>query len=173
MDCLNEKCLIYKKDKPVYDIVIFYPDKINFCSTACKNNTILEYLKEDIDHFIFLEKYYEECPMCSECQPYLVELSCYHKICTKCVNKVFNTANKCPMCRIVMLLKSENESDENYIENISIDHSYICEVTMKLISSIDFQFNKDVLDYTYFNKTSRNLDNDLEIILNYFNMLKK
>ena len=85
--------------------------------------------------------------------------------------KIFDTSNKCPICRTLIIMKSENDKvSDFYREAITTEHSYLIDTVYKLINSIDYEFDKQILYTSYFNRTNRDIINDIHIIKEYFNM---
>jgi len=175
MSCLknDENCSNYKKTQPYCELVVLYDNNQKYCSNECKNISIRSFIHKDIENNMYLEKIYIECPLCNIKDIYLIELSCNHKICNQCMKNIFDSSNKCPICRIMIILKSENDKNiESYKENITFEHVSLIDTFYKLINSIDYEFDRNLLYSTYFMKYNRDVDNDINIIIDYMNMFK-
>ena len=170
----NNNCLNSKQTKPYYEILVLREkSKVNYCTNSCKDRSLKEFLKADIENNLYLERNYEECPICSMYDAFMIELSCHHKICNQCINKVFDTANKCPTCRTLIIMKSENDKiSEFYKENLTTEHSYLIDTVYKLVNSIDYEFDLELLESSYFARTNRDVKNDLTLIRDYINLFK-
>lgn len=174
MKCLteNENCIIKKQTllgitnlDQKYQIIIINNQQDLYCSVQCKNENIKILLKNDIDNNLYIEKNIEECLLCTNKFYHLIELTCNHKICNECLKKFYDNSTKCPICRTLIILNSEDNNN-----NLNNDHVYLLDTIYKLITSINYHFDKDLLYSYYSNKTNRNLYNDLIIIKEYINM---
>lgn len=173
MECNNQKCLNTHHSKPIFDVHIISDKNNNYCSNKCKFTSLSKYIKEDVDNFMYIEKFVEECYLCSIGDVYLVELSCNHKFCNTCMKKIFDGSTKCPTCRMLMLMKSENDKvSDMYRESLTSEHMVLIDTVYKLVNSIEYDFNRDLLSMIYFQKTNRDVGNDINLIKDYFNMFK-
>lgn len=119
---------------------------------------------------MFIEKYNDECPLCS-LPGCLIVLSCFHKMCHKCIIKMFETSTKCPICRTMIIIKSETENiNEEYKINLASEHSKIFDIFYKLINSIDYEIDKELVSNIYMLKTNRDLSNDINLMKDYLNL---
>ena len=164
-------CCAQTKCKPFYNVNILFGKSDDFCSILCRNNNLKELIKDDINKGIYLEKKYEECPLCSSEETNMIELNCRHKICSVCIAGIFDTSMKCPICRTLIIMKSKNDKISDYYrESITTEHIYLIDTIYKLVNSIDYEFDTNILQASYFSKTNRDVSNDIMLIQDYLNM---
>jgi hypothetical protein len=160
------------KTKPFFQLVVFCSEHPTYCSVRCKNDNFKQHLHSDIDQLFYLEKNFFECPICN-CNTYLpCELSCGHKLCNNCVKTLFDSSTRCPTCKIIIQLKSE-EDIHLYEYYINSDHSYIINMMYNLIINNNTLIDKDLLSQIHFQKTCRDISNDINIIKEYLKFLIK
>jgi hypothetical protein len=175
MNCCfsNDICDSIFKSNPYFRVTIDYDKSLPFCSQQCKTNFLKNTTKNDIDKNIFIEKINDECPICLV-KGCMIELSCGHKLCHMCILKLFESTTICPMCRTIMLTKSETTNiNEEYKQNLSFEHSKIIDIIYKLINSIDYEIDTDLTENIYMSKTNRDLFNDIVLIKDYLNLFEK
>lgn len=175
MNCLtgDKTCLNYTQTKPYYEINIINDKNNKYCSNLCKHDSIKHFATEEIIKNMYIEKMYEECPLCSTYDNCLIELTCHHKLCHGCMVKTFDTSSKCPICRTIIIMKSENDKmSDYYIESITNEHSYLIDTFYKLVNSIDYEYDKDLLITSYYTKTNRNIENDINLLKDYLLLFK-
>ena len=171
LKCINKLPECFAGKKPSFQIMLLTDTNQKFCSQKCRNQLFSHYMCEDIKQSFYLEQSYYECPLCICKDYFLVELSCGHKLCNNCMKKVFDSTTKCPICRNLILLKCENDNMSNiFRETVTSDHSYIIDTIYKLISCIDYQFDRETISSIHFCNTNRDISNDIEIIKEYFNI---
>jgi hypothetical protein len=169
MSCPMINCTSHTDDKPYYEINIYTPKSQRFCSEKCKSRTLKKYIIDDIKSDLYLERTYEECPICLEYSHSLVKLSCNHMFCSICIKNIFDTCTKCPTCKSIIELKSDQYTPER-VESITEEHTNVINIFYKLLSSIDEDIDIDYATKLYFERTGRYLLEDIEYIKKYLNI---
>lgn len=70
-------------------------------STSEEDSTDEDYTHHDVEEGDAAEEESEEnsCPICLEAMIRPARTTCGHEFCSECIAQVFETQNRCPMCR--------------------------------------------------------------------------
>lgn len=91
----------------------------------------------------------EECCVCLTTfhENQFITMQCNHKFCFKCVDELYKHNCNCPMCRSILHIEGENNSDELIDRNNLQISSEDRELLKKIVAKLDYNKYKEKCNF--------------------------
>jgi hypothetical protein len=161
------KCYGCKEVQPYLSFYCEVDDK-DFCSVNCKIKTIKKYALQHFENKYYQEISKKNCCYCNNEFIFNVNLDCGHKYCEICVKMIIDLKINCPVCQSLSLITNEVN-----MEYLTLLHSRCVNNTWKTCSYLIQTCDPERLEELYSMNYGRDLRNDLNNIIEYFNYLRE